>query len=75
MEWRDFLDMGLGAVAFVAFLKLVFSDIAELRQAVKRVEEAQAKANVFLQKIADATEALARREAVHLKLRKEEKNG
>jgi hypothetical protein len=75
MEWRDFLDMSLGAVAFMAFLKLVFSDIAELRQAVKRVEEAQAQANVFLQKIADATEALARREAVNLKLRKEEKNG
>lgn len=75
MEWKDVLDMGLGAVAFVAFLKLVFADLAELRQAVHRLEEAQARANVSLTRIANATEALAYREGVRLRVRKEEENG
>jgi hypothetical protein len=75
MEWKDVLDMGLGAVAFVAFLKLVFSDVAELKESVRRLEEGQARANVALSRIANATEALAYREGVRLRLRKEEENG
>jgi len=75
MDWKDVLDMGLGAVAFAAFLKLVFSDVAELKQAVRRLEEVQARANVALYRIANATEALAHREGVRLRGRKEEENG
>ncbi len=71
MEWRDVLDMGLGVVAFVAFLKLVFSDVAELKAAVRRLEEGQARGNVTLQRIANATEALAYRQGVRLRKEKE----
>lgn len=39
MEWKDVLDMGLGAVAFAAFLKLVFRDVAEVRERLARIEE------------------------------------
>lgn len=41
MDWSflDAVDKGLGIVAFLAFLRLVFGDLQEMKASLKRIEE------------------------------------
>jgi septal ring factor EnvC (AmiA/AmiB activator) len=75
MEWRDVLDMGLGAVAFVAFLKLVFRDMADLRQRLERLEDQARRQNYYLSRLVNAVEAQALRQGLRLRGVKEVQDG
>lgn len=70
MEWKDVLDSGVAVVAFLAFLRLVFVDVAEIRARMSRLEEAQQRTNNLLARLVNAAEAIAFRHGV--RLRKEE---
>lgn len=70
MEWKDVLDSGVAVVAFLAFLRLVFVDVAEIRARMSRLEEAQQKSNNLLARLVNAAEAIDFRNGV--RLRKEE---
>jgi len=39
MEFLDAVDKGLGVVAFLAFLKLVFSDLQEIKASMRQIEK------------------------------------
>ncbi len=67
MEWRDVLDMGLGAVAFLAFLRLVFRDVAEIRDRLSRIEENGRRQAHYLSRMANAMEAQAYRQGLRLR--------
>jgi septal ring factor EnvC (AmiA/AmiB activator) len=75
MEWKDVLDMGLGAVAFVAFLKLVFRDMADLRQRLERLEDQARRQNYYLSRLVNAVEAQALRQGLRLRSVKEVQDG
>lgn len=75
MEWKDVLDMGLGAVAFVAFLKLVFRDMADLRQRLERLEDQARRQNYYLSRLVNAAEAQVLRQGLQLRGVKEVQNG
>jgi hypothetical protein len=75
MEWKDVLDMGLGAVAFVAFLKLVFRDMADLAQRLGRLEDQARRQNYYLSRLVNAVEAQALRQGLRLRGVKEVQNG
>jgi|GEM_PF-3124850 len=75
MEWKDVLDMGLGAVAFVAFLKLVFRDMADLRQRLERLEDQARCQNYYLSRLVNAVEAQALRQGLRLRGVKEVESG
>jgi hypothetical protein len=75
MEWKDVLDRGLGAVAFVAFLKLVFRDMADLRQRLERLEDVARRQNYYLSRLVKAVEAQALRQGLRLREVKEVQNG
>ncbi|WP_243091300.1 hypothetical protein [Thermus neutrinimicus] len=66
MEWKDVLDMGLGAVAFAAFLKLVFRDVAEVRERLARIEENGRRQAYYLSRVANAMEAQAYRQGLRV---------
>ena len=72
MEWKDVLDMGLGAVAFAAFLKLVFRDMAEMRERLSRIEENGRRQAYYLSRITNAMEAQAYRQGLRLREVKED---
>lgn len=72
MEWKDVLDMGLGAVAFAAFLKLVFRDVAEVRERLARIEENSRRQAYYLSRVANAMEAQAYRRGLQLREVKED---
>jgi hypothetical protein len=38
MEFLDVVDKGLGVVSFLAFLRLVFSDLQEMKASLRRLE-------------------------------------
>ncbi len=75
MEWKDVLDVGLGVVAFVAFLKLVFRDMADLRQRLERLEDQVRCQNEYLSRLVNAVEAQALRQGLRLRGVKEVQNG
>jgi septal ring factor EnvC (AmiA/AmiB activator) len=75
MEWKDVLDMGLGAVAFVAFLKLVFRDMDDLRQRLERLEDQARRQNHYLSRLVNAVEAQALRQGLRLRGVKEVQDG
>jgi septal ring factor EnvC (AmiA/AmiB activator) len=75
MEWKDVLDMGLGALAFVAFLKLVFRDMADLRQRLERLEDQAHRQNYYLSRLVNAVEAQALRQGLRLRAVKEVQDG
>ncbi len=62
MEWKDLLDMGLGGIAFVAFLKLVFRDVYDISQRLERLEEQSRRQNDYLLRVVNALEAQAYRQ-------------
>ena len=39
MEWKDILDSGVAVMGFLAFLRLVFVDMAEMKQIMRRIED------------------------------------
>jgi len=67
MEWKDVLDMGLGVAAFIAFLKLVFRDMADLRQRLERLEVQTRRQNYYLSRLVNAVEAQALRQGLRLR--------
>lgn len=71
MEWKDLLDSGLAVAAFAAFLRLVFMDISEMKARLARMEEGQREQTHLLDRLANATEALAYRQGVRLRKEKE----
>jgi len=75
MEWKDVLDVGLGVVAFVAFLKLVFRDMADLRQRLERLEDQIRRQNDYLSRLVNAVEAQALRQSLRLRAVKEVQDG
>ena len=75
MEWKDVLDMGLGVAAFAAFLKLVFRDMADLRQRLERLEDQARRQNYYLSRLVNAAEAQALRQGLRLRGVKEVESG
>jgi septal ring factor EnvC (AmiA/AmiB activator) len=75
MEWKDLVDVGLGVVAFIAFLKLVFRDVADLRQRLERLEEQARRQNYYLSRLVNAVEAQALRQGLRLRGVKEVQDG
>jgi septal ring factor EnvC (AmiA/AmiB activator) len=75
MEWKDVLDMGLGPLAFIALLKLVFRDMADLRQRLERLEEQSRRQNYYLSRLVNAVEAQALRQGLRLRGVKEVESG
>lgn len=72
MEWKDVLDMGLGTVAFAAFLKLVFRDVAEMRERLAQIEENGRRQADYLSRVANAMEAQAYRQGLRVREVKED---
>ncbi len=75
MEWKDVLDMGLGTVAFAAFLRLVFRDMADLRQRLERLEDHARRQNHYLSRLVNVMEAQALRQGLRLRVVKEVQDG
>ncbi|GAB6942697.1 hypothetical protein [Thermus brockianus] len=75
MEWKDVLEVGLGPLAFIAFLKLVFRDMADLRQRLERLEEQSRRQNYYLSRLVNAVEAQALRQGLRLRGVKEVQDG
>lgn len=71
MEWKDLLDSGLAVAAFAAFLRVVFVDIAEMKARLAQLEGGQREQAHLLQRLVNATEALAYRQGVRLRKEKE----
>jgi len=62
MEWKDLLDSGVAVVGFLAFLRLVFVDVAEVKRDLRSMEEAVREQNALLSRVVNAVEAVALRE-------------
>ncbi|ACV05048.1 hypothetical protein [Thermus phage P23-77] len=62
MEWKDLLDSGVAVVGFLAFLRLVFVDVAEMKRGLKSMEEAVREQNALLSRVVNAVEAVALRD-------------
>jgi hypothetical protein len=75
MEWKDLVDVGLGAVAFIAFLRLVFRDMADLRQRLERLEDQARLQTYYLSRLVNAMDAQALRQGLRLREVKEVQNG
>jgi septal ring factor EnvC (AmiA/AmiB activator) len=75
MEWKDVLEVGLGPLAFIAFLKLVFRDMADLRQRLERLEDQASRQNEYLSRLVNAVEAQALRQGLRLRGAKEVQDG
>jgi hypothetical protein len=73
-ELKYALDMGLGVVGFLAFLKLVFNDMADLRQRLERLEKEAHLQNNYLSRLVNVIEAQAMRQGISFRKVKEEKN-
>jgi hypothetical protein len=75
MEWKDLVDVGLGAVAFIAFLRLVFRDMADIRQRLERLEDQARRQNYYLSRLVNAVEAQVLRQGLRLREVKEVQDG
>ncbi len=75
MEWKEVLEVGLGPLAFIALLKLIFRDMTDLRQRLERLEEQARRQNDYLSRLVNAVEAQALRQDLRLRAVKEVQDG
>jgi hypothetical protein len=67
MEWKDLLNSGVAVMGFLAFLRLVFVDMAEMKRSMRLMEKAIREQNALLSRALNAVEAVALREVGHIR--------
>jgi hypothetical protein len=67
MEWKDFLDSGVAVAGFLAFLRLVFVDLADMKRSLRLIEKAVHEQNALLSRAMNVAEAIALREVGHIR--------